>query len=277
MTLTKKDGTGLFQWVDQYIILAKNCPNGCVYCYAMIKEVFRFKRRTYEEFRNYELIKPMIRFKDGRSTTKIEKIEDWIMFPGTHDIFPAILDISLDYIKRHLEIGNKLLIVSKPDCEVIQAITRECENFKDQILFRFTMTSQNEGLLDYFEPNAPSFSERLDILKYCYHKKFQTSVSIEPFLEKDPIPLIKKVALYCTDSIWVGMMTKIAYIKRSISPQMYEYLMKITSEKNLFSIIRNIDKLPSHIKDKVYFKDSFNPILERKKHKDITQWLEVSS
>jgi len=126
------------------------------------------------------------------------------MFPSTHDITPANLKSTLLIINNLLENGNKILIVTKPHLSVIEKICETFSDKKDNIFFRFTIGSCDNTTLKFWEPNATSFEERLESLKYAYDNGFKTSVSSEPLFDIDVDPLIDKLLPYLTDAIWIG-------------------------------------------------------------------------
>jgi DNA repair photolyase len=132
------------------------------------------------------------------------------MFPTTHDITPALLTPALRVIRRLLDSGNELLIVSKPHLECIEAICRETWANQEQVTFRFTIGAFDPDVLSYWEPGAPGFYERLACLKFAYASDFKTSVSAEPLLDYDHAPaLAEKLLPFITDSLWIGKLNNI--------------------------------------------------------------------
>ena len=227
----KKKDEGLWEWVGWYSSWCKGCKNNCKYCYAMLKLVCRLKLLPdYESFADFKLKTPTITLRDGKTTTKIRKLEGWGMLPGTHDIFPEILDETLSYFRKHLEIGNKLLIVSKPHFECIKAIIKEFSEFKEQIHFRFTITSDDDPLIEEWEPFAPLYHERIDSLMYANQKKVHTSISIGPFLDRSPLLLINSIEKFAQE-IWIEPMNHLVHIKKIVDSSEYEYARDITSIK----------------------------------------------
>lgn len=136
---------------------------------------------------------------------KRSKISGRTMFPSTHDITESNVDSYLIVVKKVLEVGNEVLIVSKPHLAVIKTLCKELAAYKEQILFRFTIGTNKQTVLDYWEPNAPSYKERLSALKYAFRLGFQTSISCEPCLHPNVKPLIETLLPFVTDSIWIGL------------------------------------------------------------------------
>jgi len=233
---------------------------------------------SYEQFKDFKLRDPIITFNNGKIIKKVEKIEGWGMLPGTHDIFPEILNESIAYIREHLEIGNNLILVMKPHIECIRKIIEEFKEYKKQILFRFTITSIDDELLEFWEPNAPGYYEREMCLSFAYHEGFQTSVSIEPFLDNNPIPLIETLAPHISEVLWIGAMNHLKRITHIVSPDSseFQYIKDITSIDNLIRIIGQINNLPPLIKEKIQYKESFDQALELSKF-SLKKWLEVKT
>jgi DNA repair photolyase len=180
-----------------------------------------------------------------------------IMFPSSHDILPEILDNYLIVLKKLLRAGNSVLIVSKPWTYCIEKIINTVKKYKNKIGFRFTITSTNKDRLAFWEPNAPSFDDRMNSLIIAFLKGFKTSVSIEPNLDSDPTRLILKVAPYVTESIWFGIMNyiKAEGITEEEKPY-YEYQREISSWAHIQKIIEKIKLLPEDVKSKIRIKDS---------------------
>jgi len=102
--------------------------------------------------------------------------------------------------------GNEILIVSKPHLKCIEAICNEFLDYKERILFRFTIGSTNDEILRFWEPGAPSFDERMSSLRYAYSAGYATSISCEPMLDSKIGDVISIVRPYVTHSIWLGTM-----------------------------------------------------------------------
>ena len=257
MSKSKKITSGTGEWANSNVNPFKGCSNGCPYCYAM-KMALRFERiASYEEWLemkpNKKAIEKSYKKRNGR-----------IMFPSSHDITPETYPICLSVLLKLLKAGNEVLITTKPNLIVITKLTRDIEEYKDQVQFRFTITSMDAKLLAFFEPHAPPFKERMLALSLAYHCGFKTSISIEPNLERDPFMLIKKVAPYVTESIWFGIMTQIS---RTIWPDelfYYNYIREINEIENLQKILNSFKYLPVEIREKIRIKDTIRNLFERK-------------
>ncbi len=187
---------GTKEWATCNLNFINGCKHDCRYCYS--KEMaIRFNRKTAsnwkdEEIRIHELDKKRS-YKTGR-----------IMFPSSHDIHPDNLKYTLRFLENILQPGNNVLIVTKPHLSCIKAICKQLEEYKKQILFRFTIGSSNSKILKFWEPYAPSYKERIKSLKHAYKNGFQTSISCEPMLDGSVEKIIGDVLPYVTDCIWIG-------------------------------------------------------------------------
>ena len=245
--MTRKITSGTKEWADFNVNCVKGCSNDCRYCYAkMIAK--RFGRKTEDSWKNMEI--------NTKAVDKnYKKYNGQVMFPSSHDIIddPEILDACFTVIRKLLETDNEVLITSKPSLNVTKKIIEGFSEYKKNIQFRFTIGSKENETLSFWEPNAPSYTERKEALQYAYSQGFKTSISIEPFLDRNPIPMIYELEPYVSKSIWIGPMN---YIKKSdISAEdlpYYEEIRDITQKENLLDIYEN---LKNH--KKIQFKDSF--------------------
>ena len=97
-----------------------------------------------------------------RQSTK--KVEGGIMFPTTHDLHIEHVDWWGPFLREMLENGNEVLIVTKPEYAAIEWICKNLKEFSDQIEFRFTIGTNDDKVAAYWEPGAPSPSDRFQAL-----------------------------------------------------------------------------------------------------------------
>ena len=187
-------GTG--EWAKSNFNLQYGCENNCLYCYAR-SMCPRHKKITVDEWK-HPIPKP------GAGDKKFGKRSGTIMFPTTHDITKSNVNECIKALLAMLAAGNQVLVVSKPDPFCIRQVCRSCDQYKDQILFRFTIGSANDRVLKFWEPDAPSFKERIVALREAHLRGFQTSISCEPMLDDQIGFVIKEVKAYVTDAIWLG-------------------------------------------------------------------------
>jgi len=194
--IKEKQVFGTCEWATDNANFISGCIHNCKYCYS--KEMaIRFKRKTIENWTVEEINHKQL-------NKKFNKKDGYIMFPSSHDISPDNLKYSLVFLNNLLEKGNHILIVTKPHLSVIKEICDKYKSHKKNILFRFTIGSCKTETLRFWEPNAPSFEERLSSLKYAYELGFTTSVSCEPILDIEINELIDKILPFVNDAVWIG-------------------------------------------------------------------------
>jgi DNA repair photolyase len=244
--------TGTKEWADHNINCIKGCYNNCRYCYAMCMAK-RFGRTTRDTWKKMTIREDVIHHKFGKFLGRV-------MFPSTHDIFniPEFEEACFSVLGNLLSSGNEVLITTKPRLTIIKKIDKKFSLFKDQIQFRFTITSSDDHLLEFWEPNAPRFGERLKSLQFAFNKGYKTSVSIEPFLDYNPEDLINAISPYVTESIWLGIMN---YIPRNNLPKKeiayYDLIRENYDKNHLREIYQNFKNFP-----KVRWKDSIKKKLK---------------
>lgn len=236
--------TGTKEWATSNVNLISGCTHNCRYCYAK-KMAMRFGRKTELTWKIMDLNKKKL-------NQRYKKRNGRVMFPSSHDIVPEFKNECFLVLQKLLDAGNSVLITSKPHFDVIKDLCDRFVYFRDQIQFRFTITSNNNDVLKFWEVGAPTFEERLESLKYAYTMKYKTSVSIEPFLDKNPIPLIVKLYAYVSETIWLGRMN---YINRNNIPpnekRYYKDIRKNFTRINIQIIINSLIKY-----EKIRYKDS---------------------
>lgn len=188
--------TGTKEWSSISMNLISGCFHNCRYCYGKSENIYFGKTRP----ENWEC--ESVRF--NKMMDKVGKKKDLIMYPSTHDIHPFHIDHHIYYLRKILSSGNKVLIVTKPHLSCIERICNEFEQYKSQILFRFTIGSMDSEVLKFWDVNSPSLQERLDSLKLSFNLGFQTSISCEPLFDSNPDKLIETVEPFVTETIWIG-------------------------------------------------------------------------
>ena len=257
--------SGTKEWADYNYNCIMGCLNDCRYCYAKMM-ARRFGRSTASSWKEMKIRKEVL-------NKRMHKLPGRIMFPSTHDIIAEspFKEACFTALENLLYSGNTVLITSKPRLEVIKEIDSKFSEFQNQIQFRFTITSSSDKLLLFWEPNAPLFKERFSSLQFAYSKGFKTSVSIEPFLDYDPIPLIKLVTPFTTESIWLGRMNYIACQNLSDEEVVfYKLVRKNYESQHLIELWNALKCYP-----KIRFKDSIRNQISQKSGEgteSIIQW-----
>jgi len=162
----------------------------------------RFKRVEQGDWKNEK-----IRQRDVDKSYRYS--EGTIMFPSSHDITEENFQACFKVLEKLLSARNKVLVVSKPHLSCITHLCDSLQQYQDNILFRFTITANDNKVLSFWEPGAPSYEERKQSLEYAFDKGFETSVSVEPMLDSEHIfDLVDDLSPYTTNAIWIGKMNQ---------------------------------------------------------------------
>ena len=244
--MTGKITSGTKEWADYNVNCVKGCAHNCRYCYAKMMAK-RFGRDTEESWKDMIIREEIIH-------KKFSKFKGRVMFPSSHDIvdIPEIKNACLIVLKNLLDAGNEVLVTMKPSMSVTKDIVEGFRSFKEQMQFRFTITSNDNEILLFWEPNAPPYEERFESLFLAFNNGYKTSVSVEPFLDDDPVPLIKDLSPYVTESIWVGPMNHMP--RKNIHPDDIPEYDRIRHAKDLDNLQRIYEEVVSV--PKIRFKDS---------------------
>lgn len=202
--ISKKKAFGTKEWAAHNVNIQTGCEHGCLYCYAQCMGI-RFKRVSATSW-----LTPSIR--QSVVSKKYRKINGVVMFPTTHDITESNLADCLTVLKKMLQAGNQVLVVSKPHLFCIQRLCEELKDYRQQILFRLTIGTSDDAVLSFWEPNAPAYHERIESLKWVKLQGFRTSVSCEPMLDGNIDSVIQDSKPFVADSIWLGRMNRIGNI-----------------------------------------------------------------
>ena len=187
---------GTEEWAMKNANAIEGCGHNCLYCYAKTMAI-RFGRRTATSWSvETDRLDMVSRVCTGTPCR--------VMFPSTHDITPNSLPCCMEAMGTLLAYGHSLLVVSKPHLECIEAVCTRFKEFKDKMLFRFTIGSADNAVLSFWEPQAPTFEERVLSLIHVYDAGFQTSVSCEPMLDNNIDGVVSEVLPFVTDAVWIG-------------------------------------------------------------------------
>lgn len=189
--------TGTKEWAASNVNIQRGCEHGCRYCYARCMMVNWLKKCTAEQW-----LEPVIN--NSAVDADYGKRKGIVMFPSTHDITPRNLSECLCVLRKLLDAGNRVLIVSKPHWSCITLMCETLQEYRCQLMFRFTIGSKNNEVLSFWEPDAPGFEERMSCLRYAYYGRYITSVVSEPYLDGDVVDLYLEVKPFITDSFWIG-------------------------------------------------------------------------
>ncbi|HAR39366.1 MAG TPA: hypothetical protein DCS09_12760 [Porphyromonadaceae bacterium] len=245
--------TGTKEWAMHNINCCLGCSHGCIYCYARTNAM-RFGRiKSGEEWTTARINQKAV-------NRTYPKYKGTVMFPTTHDIIPTNLDACIIVLRKLLVASNRVLIVSKPHEKVIKLLCHLFQDYKAQILFRFTIGGCMSRTLSFWEPYAPSFTERQASLQFAYEHGYSTSVSCEPLLDPDiVVSLIKRVECYVTDSIWIGTARHLRQRTKWTLPPWNTELLKLEAWQTTDRIFEIYDELKDN--PKIRWKDSYKKVL----------------
>lgn len=194
--------SGTRQWSQASANCYIGCFHNCRYCYARYNAEERFRTIEPGTWSQMQLIPEAL-------TRRWPKKRGVVMFPTSHDITPGTLGSCIRVLLNILAAGNRVLIVSKPHLVCIRELSRVLKPYQDKVMFRFTISSTDDSLLSYWEPEAPRFSERLACLERAFLDGYRTSVSMEPMLYVSGAPMVLlRVDRWVTDTIWIGLMNQ---------------------------------------------------------------------
>ena len=275
--MSKKDftdnraGTGTREWSERSCNIGMGCANNCRYCYARYRlEVWLNKVNpgTWDQ----ENV-------DDRALARKERpCRGIVMFPTQHDITEGYLEAAKKKIRQHLQIGNKLLIVTKPRTgpfmelltflEAQDKLTRGQTplNVRKNILFRFSITSMNDETSRYWEPGASLPAERIMCLQLAAGRGFQTSVSVEPVLPGPFSYFEAGEMIYAatepsiTDTIWYGTLNKAAQRIREATPDVLDTVAAFQAPAEVLRLVQHFS--PEALYTKVRWKDSVKEIIK---------------
>lgn len=228
------------------------CDRNCVFCYGAEGA----DRRNQRKRKDWDF--PVINL--NKVNRKYRKTSKRIMFPTTHDITENNIEACLVVLKRLLEVGNHVLIVSKMSSKIFERLTTELWEFRQQLEVRITITAKDQLIKSIFERNSPWTEDQLLILESVLKLNLPISVSIEPFLEEDPTRLIQELMARGITSIWIGPMNHRGRLRKisQIIADNFDYLERIYSPQNLQLIYSNcFNLMKENPRVHIHFKDAF--------------------
>lgn len=259
----KKNIVRTYEWAKKTLNFQIGCENGCLYCYAR-EMATRYSWKNAKDWTN-------VRIREKELNRNFSNFDEIVMFPSSHDITPNNINQTILFLRKILEAGNQVLIVSKPNYDCIKIICKEFVQYKDKIFFRFTIGSTSDEVLKFWEPNAPSFKERFKSLKHVFKKGFQTSISCEPMLDNNIEKVIKKIDPFVTDTIWLGKANRLLGktgrgrlefngVLTDKTKQKAEELIFWQNDENLIALYGQLKK-----NKKIRWKESIKDVLKKYK------------
>lgn len=188
--------SGTREWAKRTCNIQVGCEHDCKYCYAKSMAI-RFGRATAVGWHN-----------PGTACAKTlpaRRVNGVTMFPSAHDITERNAPECARMIERILESGDSVLVVTKGRWSALKvALSRVVGTQKKLVEVRVTIGSLDDEVLNFWEPGAACFQDRLDALIMARVNGFRTSVSLEPILDTRPNYVVNRVRDYA-DEIWIGL------------------------------------------------------------------------
>lgn len=194
---------GTREWADYSVNVQVGCENACLYCYARAKITSTHRSMTTDRWSRPIINRAKV-YQEYRLQLKPDGRHKRAMFPSSHDITEGNIRESITVLRKLLENGTEVLIVSKPRLECVKELCRELAGHRDQILYRFTIGSADNDVLRFWEPEASTYEERVEALELAQANAFATSVSCEPMLDGRIDRVIEDVRPFVGHSIWIG-------------------------------------------------------------------------
>lgn len=252
------------QWSEHIYNIINNdsqCPNDCRYCYMKTIKIRFFGAPAPAaphdtEHHDIENAVPVPQVNQKRVAKKwlraTPRSTKLIMFPSSHDIVPSLLADYINVARKILEAGHSIMIVTKPRMDCLAPIADALDAYRARIIYRLTIGSEHQEILNFWEPHAPPFAERLAVLQMLHARGCITSVSIEPFLS-DPRTLVPILAPFVSETIWIGPMSGLTQSLAGSQAE-YERLTALYEIPALFQLVNDLRAIPSGVGEKIRWK-----------------------
>lgn len=255
-----KRKTGTREWAARNLNIAVGCSHGCAYCYARHDAVERFKRVAADKWTDMVVDPKRVAQKYGRRKNEDATVYD-VMFPTAHDIVPAILSDCVTVLRKVLEAGNTVLVVTKPHLVCVKRLCAILGSWRAQVVFRFTIGTTDDEVLQEWEPGAPGFTERLASLAHAHAQGWTTSVSVEPMLDPRNVDdLVETLEPFVTETIWIGKLNRIRSRCHDATEAMMAALEREYTDAKILAMVDRLQGNP-----KVRWKDSIKKVIGRAK------------
>lgn len=245
----REANTGFREWTRHSYNIACGCVHDCKYCVQRRCGVRHGDVPSPQAWSNERLkdVMPKIRFFPGG-----------VMFPSSHDITPPFVAAAIVALKALLSVGNDVLIVSKPHIECIRQICAALKGYESKVLFRFTISTLDRKLAEFWEPGAPAPRERLMCLQYVKREGFRTSVSMEPTLlgTEETVRTFHRLLPWVSETIWIGKMNLKAVFGDKSVRVVYKYVRALQSDDYILELVSRLGDHP-----KVRWKDSIRRVI----------------
>lgn len=255
-------GSGTRQWSEKSLNVhdpeKPGCLYECEYCYARSLALRFHKIDTWQDWNDPRILK-------GIENRKFGRRKGVTMFPTTHDITLDNMLICAQVLRNLLAPGNAVLIVTKPALAIVAYLAEELAHWKENIVFRLTITTVQEPIREIFEPHAPPIQERMQALEFLFKRGFRTSVVCEPLLGGAEVVgrLFMQTADFITEDFWVGFLNRPTQrMRKEIlqRPETRQILGQITP--HTADVIEKMSRLSDAAGCRFRLKESIHRLLE---------------
>lgn len=256
MPTRRRSKTGTREWSQHSANCVVGCSHNCLYCYAAYNAA-RFGRREREHWANEAIDWHKVH-------APVPRHRGVIMYPTAHDLTLDNAPGTLIHLQRLLAAGNRVLIVTKADLDVVKTICEAFADEREQLELRISITSGTPAVAAFWEPGAPPIAERIEALEMACNRGFRTSVACEPLLE--PYYAVDVVASVepWAETIWIGKCNRLrqrtAWALGRVA-HLERWVAGLEAEQTDEQILRNYAALKEH--PKLRWKDSYRTVLER--------------
>jgi len=256
-----RKGRGTKEWAEQGRNIGSGCSNDCIYCYARFNACVRWRTKPPEKWTEESIV-------DSWLEKEQPKINGVIMFPTQHDITPHYLDASLYLIKRILDAGNNILIVSKPQMECIVNVVKVLLEYPpEQSMVRFSIGSLDPEIMKFWERGASTPRERIECLEHAHRHGINTSVSAEPLLPTSESyaetgrRLYDALLPHISNDIWFGRLNHPT--QRIIDKDKYaDEIKRLQNFQSMYACLEFYDTA-KHL-PKIKWKDSITNLVKKR-------------
>ena len=240
------------------------CYNNCLYCGIKKTQCGWLNNRD-------EKLWYLMKFNRKNFNKNIYKRKGISIFPTAHDMFSFNKRICFKFLKKLINpsknVYNKVLVVSKPRLSVFKEFLKYFSRVEllNYIEIRFTITTNKDSLIRFWEGNSSLYKERVKALDYCYSydngDEILNSLVIEPYLDTpyELISLIEDLKDNIRGDIWVGHMNRISsedkLKKLGFSDEYIENFKTIRSNCSTDKLNEIVDGLKNN--RQVRYKESF--------------------
>lgn len=205
---TKKTKTGTREWAGTSVNIGLGCPHNCRYCYAATS-ANRFGRVERADWGTY---RPKTEWIAKWLTTQA-RFPEGCMFPTSHDFNEYNWKTAFSVVNNLTANGNDVLLVTKggPYAKnLIDVIVSSGihEGREGKIELRVSIGSSDDDVLRFWEPGAPPYFDRVNLVVDAGRAGLSTSISAEPFLDGAVLANVLAMSNLPTGDIWVGLLRK---------------------------------------------------------------------